>query len=412
MIRNLIKKRTLVIGFIFIFITSVTIPSVQKNSFAGLNNGIKENTSGKWNYSAGKSENAFSSEHPDTNFTYEKYAAFLKKISDTNKYIVLPLNDFRKTIDSNKIVIGLRHDVDNDLDLAFQFSETESNLGFRSTYFILHTAPYYLANSNNMSVHSDKIIPVLKTMQDERNFEIGWHNDLVTLQAVYKIDPVSFLHKELDWLRSNGIIIYGTSSHGSNYCHTYQYLNFYFFEECTYPVVGQYVNNISLTIDGKTVPIKKGKLSDFDLEYEAYFLNNNKYFSDATITNGKRWNIGMLDINQLRAGDRVIILLHPIHWHKASIKADIESFNIAGKDASIDTVNSTILVELPDQTDRSSLTAGFSLSPGAHAKVSNELQVSGITINNFTEPVIYTVYAENSDIHREWRIYIINAKKP
>ena len=130
---------------------------------------------------------------PDTNFTWEKYAAFLNKISDTSKYIVLPLNEFRKTFNSKKIVIGLRHDVDNDLNIAYQFSEMEANLGFRSTYFILHTAPYYLANPDNMAIHTESIIPILKTMQNERHFEIGWHNDLVTLQVIYNINPVTFL---------------------------------------------------------------------------------------------------------------------------------------------------------------------------------------------------------------------------
>ena len=55
---------------------------------------------------------------PDTNFTWEKYASFLNKISDTSKYIVLPLNEFRQTFNSKKIVIGLRHDVDIDLNVA------------------------------------------------------------------------------------------------------------------------------------------------------------------------------------------------------------------------------------------------------------------------------------------------------
>ena len=174
-------------------------------------------------------------------------------------------------------------------------------------------------------------------MQNVRHFEIGWHNDLVTLQAVYNIDPVAFLKNELAWLRANGINIYGSASHGSPYCYTYKYLNYYFFEECTYPVVGQFVNNVNLPIGGKTVPMKKGKFSDFNLEYEAYFLNNNKYFSDASITNGTRWNIGMLNLDQLQAGDRVIILLHPIHWHMASDAARIESFMINGqKSSSID----------------------------------------------------------------------------
>jgi hypothetical protein len=347
------------------------------------------------------------STEPDTNFTYEKYAEFLSKISDTSKYVVLPLNDFRKYINNNKIVIGLRHDVDVDIDLAYKFSETESNLGFRSTYFILHTAPYYLANPNNMAIHSEKIIPVLKTMQNERHFEIGWHNDLVTLQAVYNIDPVSFLHKELAWLRSNGIDVYGTASHGSNYCYTYKYLNYYFFEEFTYPAVGQFVNNLTLPLNGKIVPMIKGKLSDFNLEYEAYFINNNKYFSDASIKSGIRWNLGMLDLNELQAGDRVIILIHPVHWHKASINADIDFFSIKGQlSSTFDTVNSIVTVEMPPGAITNSLSAEFLLSPGAYAKVSNSLQVSGRTINNFVEPVVYTVYAENRSIRKEWKIKI------
>jgi hypothetical protein len=348
---------------------------------------------------------------PDTNFTWEKYASFLKKISDTSKYIVLPLNEFRQTFNNSKIVIGLRHDVDVDLNLAYQFSQIETNLGFRSTFFILHSAPYYLENPNNMEVHTNKIIPILKSMQNDKHFEIGWHNDLVTLQVVYNINPVNFLHNELNWLRSNGIKIYGTASHGSTYCKTYHYLNYYFFEECTLPIVTTYVNNITVPKDGKLITIQKGKLADFNLLYEAYFLNNNKNFSDATITNGIRWNIGMLDLSLLQPGDRAIILLHPTHWHKASVHANIESFSIPGqKSCSIDTVNSRITVEMPFGTNKGSLVPTFYLSAGAYVKVSGRQQISRNTPNNFNNPVTYRVYAENRDIQKEWTVIVHLAK--
>jgi hypothetical protein len=348
---------------------------------------------------------------PDTNFTWEKYATFLNDISDTSKYVVLPVNEFRQTFNSKKIIIGLRHDIDVDLNTAYQFSEIESKLGIRSTYFVLHTAPYYLANANNMAVHTEKILPVLKTMQNLRHFEIGWHNDLVTLQVVYNLNPVKFLSGELNWLRSNGINIVGTASHGSNYCKVYHYLNYYFFEECTLPVVANFANNISVPVGGKNITMIKGKLSDFGLQYEAYFLNNNKYFSDAMITNGIRWNIGMLDLNQLQAGDRVIILLHPIHWHKASQYAEIESFSIPGqRSCTIDTVKSSISVEMPFGTNRGSLAAVFKLSPGAYAKVAGKMQESKITLNDFNNPVIYKVYAENRITQREWTITMYNSK--
>ncbi len=100
-------------------------------------------------------------------------------------------------------------------------------------------------------------------MQNERHFEIGWHNDLVTLQLIYNINPVTFLHNELNWLRSNGIKIIGTASHGSNYCKVYHYLNFYFFEECTYPVVGNFTNNITVPIGGKNISYYKRKTEGF-----------------------------------------------------------------------------------------------------------------------------------------------------
>jgi hypothetical protein len=391
----------------FCFINSL---SGQKNN-SKISNIISKESNLRQDTTPEMKTRNFMAAEPDTNFTWEKYAAFLHKVSDTSKYVVLPLNEFRQTFNSKKIVIGLRHDIDNDLNIAYQFSEIESKLGFRSTYFILHTASYYLSNSNNMSIHAKSIIPILKKMQDEKHFEIGWHNDLVTLQVIYNINPVTFLHNELKWLRSNGINIVGTASHGSNYCKVYHYLNYYFFEECTFPLVPNFDNNITVPIGGKHIAIIKGKLNDFGLQYEAYFLNNNKAFSDATKINGVRWDIGMLDLNQLQAGDRVIILLHPIHWHKASEYANIESFSITGqKSSSMDAVNSKIIVEMPYGTNKSSLLAGYTLSPGAYAKVSGKLQVSKVTKNNFNNPLTYTVYAENRDIQKEWTIYVQNAK--
>jgi hypothetical protein len=401
---------TIISGILIVFIIFSNRLYCQKTNPAGVNTILKKNSFKTDTITTQKKVNVVTAE-PDTNFTWEKYATFLKKISDTSKYIVLPLNEFRQTFNDKKIVIGLRHDVDVDLNVAYQFSQVETNLGFRSTYFILHSAPYYLENPNNMEVHTNKIIPILKSMQNDKHFEIGWHNDLVTLQVVYNINSVTFLHNELNWLRSNGIKIYGSASHGSTYCKTYHYLNYYFFEECTFPIVTTYVNNVTIPKDGKSITMLKGKLADFNLQYEAYFLNNNKAFSDATITNGIRWNIGMLDLSLLQPGDRAVILLHPTHWHRASVHTNIESFSIPGqKTCSIDTIHSRITVEMPYGTNKGSLVATFYLSPGAYAKVSGRRQSSRNTPNDFNNPVTYRVYAENRDIQRDWTVVVHIAK--
>ena len=131
----------------FFYLAVSTPVSIQKSSYSGLSLVAKESITKQDTAREFRKRNAVTAAEPDTNFTYEKYAAFLKKVSDTSKYIVLPINEFRTTFNSNKIVIGLRHDVDNDLNKALEFSRTESDLGFRSTYYILHTAPYYLVST-------------------------------------------------------------------------------------------------------------------------------------------------------------------------------------------------------------------------------------------------------------------------
>lgn len=408
---RVLKSKRFFTAVITLMIFSTMFPSIA-HSQENLNETIIEATMKpdplRKEKSAQQSEQI--TEYPDTNFTYEKYGEFLTRISDTSKYIVLPIDEFRKRTDTSKIIIGLRHDVDNDLKLAQRFSLTEKKLGFRSTYYILHTADYYLAKPENKAIHTDSILPILKDMQDNSHFEIGWHNDLVTLQVVYHIDPVNFFHQELAWLRSNGLKITGSASHGSNYCKVYSYLNYYFFEECTWPVGGQYVNNVTVPDGTSTITLKKGRFSDFDLEYEAYFLNNNKYFSDASFINGQRWSIGMLDLNSLKKGDRVIILLHPIHWHQGSTLADIKSFAISGqKSGSINPNSSSISIVMPYGSSLQNLIPAFTLSPGAYVKVLNSMQTSGVSHVSFTEPVIYRVYAENRSVTKDWTVSITNA---
>ena len=62
-------------------------------------------------------------------------------------------------------------------------------------------------------------------------------------------------------------------------------------------------------------PVPKGRLADFGFTYEAYHLDNDLYFSDASFDHrGRRWHPDELDFEQLEGGRRVIILTHPCHW--------------------------------------------------------------------------------------------------
>jgi hypothetical protein len=65
---------------------------------------------------------------------------------------------------------------------------------------------------------------------------------------------------------------------------------------------------------------------------------------------------------------------------------------------------------MPHGTNRSSLVASYTLSPGAYAKVSGRLQYSRSSTNDFNNQVIYRVHAENRDVQKEWTIIVHNAK--
>jgi hypothetical protein len=65
---------------------------------------------------------------------------------------------------------------------------------------------------------------------------------------------------------------------------------------------------------------------------------------------------------------------------------------------------------MPHGTNRSSLVASYTLSPGAYSKVSGKRQFSGISPNDFNNPLIYKVHAENRDVQKEWTIVVHTAK--
>ncbi|NTW05440.1 MAG: hypothetical protein HGA27_04925, partial [Peptococcaceae bacterium] len=83
---------------------------------------------------------------------------------------------------------------------------------------------------------------------------------------------------------------------------------------------------------------------------------------------------------------------------------DITSFSLAGVGGTLDNNAHTVLVNLPHDTDISNLAATFSLSAGASVKVNNTSQTSGVTTNDFTDPVTYTVTAEDGTTQQDWTV--------
>jgi hypothetical protein len=289
----------------------------------------------------------------DPNLNLKTYEEFLKHLASNNRFLLVTQKDFDKTNPTDKVVISLRHDVDRNMDGAIRLAYREHKYGIKATYFILSTAKYYGSTGYRSFKRNDKLIYFLKKLQDAFGHEIGFHNDLVTLQIVYGMDPRKFLRHELNWLRNNGISIYGTAAHGSDYCYIYHYLNTYFWRSSPF-VETKFYNYVSVSefqlnsrsdnkhqnLDDLNIPgdnannnvelseeqqaseqvniqIIKDDKENYDLTYDSDYLilNPNYNFSDNRMyPGGKRWHMGKEDFDKIPLGEKVIILIHPEHW--------------------------------------------------------------------------------------------------
>lgn len=258
----------------------------------------------------------------DTLFSYIQFEKFLERLIASGRFMFVPLKDLPLTFSSDKVIVALRHDIDYDIASSVRFARREYDLGIKGTYYVLHTADYYTRmpddlhryykNHNSRFLKRPHILEYLRKIQDEYGHEIGWHNDLVTLQVHYNINSGEYLKKELRWLRDNNINITGTSSHGSQYCYIYRYLNGFFWKE--YGKSDYFYNYEYVSANNKIIKIDKYNLSDFGFDYEADLLARSFYFADVNRNNNKRWHMNMVNWQSLKPGDKVILLFHPALW--------------------------------------------------------------------------------------------------
>jgi hypothetical protein len=217
-------------------------------------------------------------------FTYGEYARFLDRLHGRR---VVPLRSFAR----GEGDLALRHDVDSRLASALELARLEHERGLHATYFVLHTAPYW---------NDADLLPRLRDLQ-ELGHEIGFHNDLVTLQRVEGVDAGTYLRVAIEHLRSGGIDVVGAAAHGSPWCHRLGFHNNYVFAGWDEPVPG---------FPSTEVPEKLDP-SEFGLEYEAYHVPHDVYFSDSSFVDGRRSHPADLE---LRPDQRTIVLVHPCHW--------------------------------------------------------------------------------------------------
>ncbi len=218
--------------------------------------------------------------------------------------------------------IALRHDVDagHALATAVKIAEWEAERGYRSTFYILHTSPYWMAKGFASSL--DRIA--------ELGHEIGIHTNALAEALRTGRDPDKILHDALGTLRALGFRVHGVAGHGDGFCNRDRniaagegtFANDEQFLECARPQEGKPDRTIvrgNISLDLKPRP-----LSDFGLKYEALWAAH-PYPFRISDSGGKWLNPGweetVVKWNQDRARapfrDRETAEIRQLHflWH-------------------------------------------------------------------------------------------------
>lgn len=221
---------------------------------------------------------------------------------------VVPMRDIAAGTD-HPSVIGLRHDVDNEIESSVEFARWEAERGYRATYFILHTAPYW--NDKTLLRKSLEFIV-------ECGHEIGLHNDAVSEAILTKRDPRILLAEAVGELRDYGFEVTGTVAHGSHLCYatdgTVRYVNDELFVECPRPSVGTPNRSVA------GVELRQSPLSAFGFTYEAGWLHRGAYLSDS----GGAWSQPFAQIaDGFPFAGQLHLLVHPCWWQQAFVQQEI-----------------------------------------------------------------------------------------
>jgi hypothetical protein len=137
--------------------------------------------------------------------------------------------------------------------------------------------------------------------------------------------------------------------------------------------------------------------------------------SDAAIAAGLFLNVAEYSLGQFKAfataneyslkvfetGEDVVDLID-------SIATDFYAFSFPEQTgpATINTGTHTIAIEVANGTSVAALVATFQASVGSVVDVSDVVQVSGTTANDFAAPVVYTITAEDGVTEQDWTVTV------
>ena len=284
-----------------------------------------------------------------------QYKRLLSALAGTAHVNCLPFRELLvEPCPRSELRCAIRHDVDVDIRAALNQAEMEYEHGIRTTYFILHTAPYYGYFNKGIFHRHECMAYVYKAIQDFGH-EIALHTDGLLVYQQHKIDGAEAIRSEIEWLRTNGIDIVGTTAHNS--ASVYGAENYAIFKGRQRPLSDAVsvtdkkddskVLSKEVVHNGNWAPLEVLNERELGLEYESndvFWQKHTKvHYGALRAVNAWRWNSHLVDrkchtppreswfydqdrliddIEKLSPGGYLVLVVHPVYYgarpHEAS----------------------------------------------------------------------------------------------
>ncbi len=144
-----------------------------------------------------------------------EYEQFLQALRAHDHIDCISLRELiRQPSATGRLRLAIRHDIDSDVVAALEQARIEHAFGIRTSYYVLHTAPYYGFMDNGVFYRHKCMAEIYRRIQ-ELGHEIGLHTDPLMMYQDWKVDGAAAVVEELAWLRANGLNVSGTLAHNS-----------------------------------------------------------------------------------------------------------------------------------------------------------------------------------------------------
>jgi hypothetical protein len=199
--------------------------------------------------------------------------------------------------------IGMRHDCDDNGFASMKaMAEFEHRFDRRSTYYVLHTAPW----------RRNVFLPErLRYMQDDLGHEIGLHLNWVPSWEDGRASPFEVVERELDALRKLGLKITSIAGHGDEACYRTKLVNYSCFTEAQSAVRAPWRSFEEATGH------EPRSIKEFGIDFLAEFVPKGEYVSDS----GDSWSKPLAEVAAgFPYAGPLVVLQHP-DWYAKELFA-------------------------------------------------------------------------------------------